>query len=333
MKAVLCRALGAVDSLSVADVPPPVVGRGQVRIAVAAAGVNFADTLIVAGTYQTKPPLPFSPGMEVAGTVIEVAPGVTRCQPGDRVMAILDYGGFAEEVVAAETDVFVVPKSMDFAQAAGFPVAYGTSHVALAWRGDLRPGETLVVHGAAGGVGLTAVEIGKAMGAEVIATAGGAEKLAVAAAHGADHLIDYKTEDIRERVNRLTDGRGADVVYDAVGGSAFDASLRSINWGGRILIVGFAGGTIPQIPANILMVKNIAAIGVHWGSYRRRDPNRLVQSFAVLFELHEAGALKLPITAHYPLAEVPAALATLKARAATGKLVVTMDVSSPSSAG
>ena len=324
MKAVVCSALGDIDGLTIADVPPPALGGGQVRIAVAAAGVNFADTLIVAGKYQTKPALPFSPGMEAAGTVIEIADGVTRCRPGDRVMAVLDYGGFAEQVVAAEADVFPLPDSMDFATAAGFPVAYGTSHVALDWRGDLRPGEVLVVHGAAGGVGLTAVEIGKAMGAEVIATAGGPDKLAIAQAYGADHLIDYKTEDIRERVKAVTGGRGADVVYDAVGGSAFDASLRSINWCGRILIIGFAGGDIPQIPANILMVKNISAIGVHWGSYRRHDPARLAESFSALLAWFTEGKLKPLVSATYAMADAIAALAALKARKVTGKLVLTM---------
>jgi NADPH2:quinone reductase len=326
MKAVVCRALGDIAGLAVEDVPEPGPGPGpgRVRLAVAAAGVNFADTLIVAGKYQTRPEPPFSPGMEVAGTVADVGEGVVRCRPGDRVMAVLDYGGFAEQAIADENDVFPLPPAMDFATAAGFPVAYGTSHVALAWRGDLRPGEALVVHGAAGGVGLTAVEIGKAMGAEVIATAGGPDKLEIARAHGADHLIDYKAEDVRERVKALTGGLGADVVYDAVGGSAFEASLRSINWCGRILVVGFAGGDIPQIPANILMVKNVSAIGVHWGSYRRRDPARLAESFAILLEWFAEGRLKPLVSATYPLDEAVTALRAIKARKATGKLVLTV---------
>ena len=324
MKAVICNALGDIDGLAVDDIPPPTLGRGQVRIAVAAAGVNFADILIVAGRYQTKPSPPFSPGMEVAGTVIEVADDVTRCRLGDRVMAVLDYGGFAEQVVAGESDVFALPESMDFTVAAGFPVAYGTSHVALDWRGSLRAGEVLAVLGAAGGVGLTAVEIGKAMGAEVIAVAGGPDKLAVARAHGADHLIDYTAEDIRDRIKAITDGRGADVVYDAVGGRAFDASLRSINWCGRILIVGFAGGDIPQIPANILMVKNVSAVGVHWGSYRRHDPVRLADSFSTLMAWFDDGKLKPLISATYAMTDAVEALAALKARKATGKLLLTV---------
>ncbi len=324
MKAVLCRAHCAPDGLAIGEVDEPAPGPGQVRIAVEAAGVNFADTLIIAGTYQTKPPFPFSPGMEAAGVVLDCGAGVTRCRPGDRVLATPDYGAFAEQLVVRESDVHVLPEAMDVVTAAGFPVAYGTSHVALAWRAGLRPGEVLVVHGAAGGVGLTAVEIGKALGAEVIATAGGPDKLRVAQDHGADHLIDYRSEDIRERVKALTGGVGADVVYDTVGGDAFDASLRSINWGGRILVIGFAGGRVPQIPANILLVKNISAIGVNWGSYRSRDPARLAESFARLFDWYGRGLLKPLISATYPLADAPRALADIKARTATGKIVLTV---------
>ncbi|NBC33596.1 MAG: zinc-binding dehydrogenase [Alphaproteobacteria bacterium] len=324
MRAVLCHAPCGPGELSLDEVPAPDLAAGRVRIRVAAAGVNFADTLIIAGTYQTKPAYPFSPGMEVAGTVVECAADVHRCRPGDRVLATLDYGGFAEEAVAAETDVFVLPDGMDFPTAAAFPVAYGTSHLALGLRAGLAPGEVLVVHGAAGGVGLTAVEIGKAMGATVIATAGGPEKLKIAAAHGADHLIDYRTEDIRTRVKALTNEVGADVVYDAVGGTAFEASLRSINWSGRILVIGFAGGDVPQIPANILLVKNISVIGLNWGSYRHRDPTRLVEAFRDLFAWYEAGRLRPLISATYPLEAVPQAFADLKARKATGKLVIRM---------
>ncbi len=323
MRAVICRDFAGIDALAIEDIEPPAPAPGRVRIAVKAAGVNFADTLIVAGQYQLKPPLPFSPGLEIAGTVIDAGDGVTRCRPGDRVMAALDFGGFAEIASAAETDVFVLPEGMDEITAAGFPVAYGTSEIALGLRAGLQPGEVLVVHGAAGGVGLTAVEIGKAIGAEVIATAGGADKLAIAAAHGADHGIDYRTEDIRERVKALTGGRGADVVYDAVGGDAFDASLRSIAWNGRLLIIGFAGGRIPQIPANILLVKNISAIGLNWGSYRRHDPARLADSFARLFAWYRDGRLKPRVSATFDLAEAPQALAALRARSATGKLVLT----------
>ena len=324
MKAVVCKALGALEDLVVEEVPPPTAGDGEVLIRVEACGVNFADTLLIAGKYQIKPEPPFSPGMEVAGRVLGVGPGVRRCRPGDRVMAVLDYGGFAEEVVARETDVFLPPPEMDMVSAAAFPIVYGTSHIALADRASLRPGEVLAVHGAAGGAGLSAVEIGKAMDAVVIASAGGDEKTRIAREHGADHVIDYAQEDLRDRLKALTDGRGADVIYDPVGGTAFEASLRAINWGGRLLVIGFAGGGVPQIPANILLVKNIAAIGVHWGSYRRHAPARLADSFDQLFRWYCEGKLRLRIAATYPLDRAVEALEALKARRATGKLVVTM---------
>ncbi len=322
MKAVLCKEFCEPRALSIEDVPPPDIAPGQVRIGVEACGVNFADTLIIGGKYQIKPPFPFSPGAEVSGVVLECGEGVTRCRSGDRVMAILDYGGYAEQALAHERDVYVIPQTMDYKTAAGFPVTYGTSHLALDARAQLKPGEVLVVHGAGGGVGITAVEIGKAMGAEVIATAGSPDKLKAAAAHGADHLINYRQEDIRERVKALTDGRGADVVYDAVGGTAFEASLRSINWCGRILVIGFASGDIPQIPANILMVKNVSAVGVHWGSYRQHEPERLFGCFTQLFEWYEQGLLSPHVSRTYPLAEAPAALEALRTRKATGKIVI-----------
>ena len=324
MKAVVCRQLGDLDALGVEDIPEPTAGFGQVLIAVDACGINFADLLMVDGKYQVKPPLPFSPGLEVCGRVAAIGLGVTRCREGDRVMAVVDWGGFAQLAVAAETDVFVPPPEMDAAAVAAFPIAYGTSHLALDDRAGLRPGEILAVHGAAGGVGLTAVEIGKAMGAHVIASAGGAEKTAVATAHGADEVIDYKSEDLRERLKALTDGRGADVVYDPVGGSVFDASLRAVNWGGRILTIGFAGGGVPQIPANILLVKNISVIGVHWGSYRRHAPQRLSESFETLFEWYREGRFQPMIAATYPLERAVEALQALKSRRLTGKLVVSV---------
>jgi NADPH2:quinone reductase len=324
MKAVLCKALGKPDALVVEEVPAPPLGAGRVRIDVHACGVNFADTLIIAGHYQVKPRVPFSPGMEVAGTVVECGQGVTRVHTGDRVMAVLDYGGYAEQVVAVEQDVFPIPDAMDFIAAAGFPVAYGTSHLALVLRARLCASEALVVHGAAGGVGLTAVEIGKAIGATVIATASGEAKLAIAQAHGADHLIDYQREDIRERVLALTGGRGADVVYDPVGGDAFAASLRSINWSGRILVVGFASGEVPQIPANILLVKNISLEGIHWGSYRKHAPQCLSESFATLSAWYARGRLQPRVSETFQLERAAEALAALRSRRPTGKLVLTV---------
>jgi NADPH2:quinone reductase len=238
-------------------------------------------------------------------------------------MGMTGYGGYADEAVVPAGNVMRIPRSMDFVTAASFPIAYGTSHGAFEWKARLKPGETLLVHGAAGGVGLTAVEIGKAMGATVIATAGSPEKLAVAERHGADHLIDYSSEDIRERVRAITEGRGADVVYDPVGGDAFDASLRCIAWGGRIVVIGFAGGRVPQIPANLLLVKNCDALGFYWGSYRARRPDLVRQSFETLFRWFEDGKLKPHVSERLDLAEAGRALEMLRRRKATGKVVLT----------
>jgi NADPH2:quinone reductase len=266
--------------------------------------------------------LPFTPGLEVAGVVLQCGSGVARVGPGDRVIAALDRGGFAERVVARENDVFIMPAGMSFVTAAGFMIAYGTSHGALRWRADLKAGEILLVHGAAGGVGLTAVEVGKAMGATVIATASDRAKLAVAEAHGADHLIDYRTEDVRERVKEICNGGGADVVYDPVGGLAFEASLRSVNWGARLIVVGFAGGQIPQIPANILLVKNIAAVGFYWGSYRHHRPAWLSAQFRELFQWWQDGCLKPLVSHRFKLDEAATALSLLRERKSTSKVVL-----------
>ena len=324
MRAILCRSWDGPAGLEAGEAPPPPLVEGGVRIAVHAAGVNFADTLIVAGKYQERPEFPFSPGIEVAGEVIETAPGVTRCRTGDRVVAVLRHGGYAEEAVAAESGVFVLPEGMDAVTAAGFAVAYGTSHVGLRERGDLEAGEVLVVHGAAGGVGLTAVEIGKVLGATVIATARGPEKLAIAKAAGADHLIDYGREDVRERIKALTEGRGADVVYDPVGGDVFDASLRAINWGGRLIVVGFASGRIPEIPANRLLIKNAAAIGLLWGMHAYREPAVLERSFAELFDWYASGRIAPRVAHTLPLERAAEALEMLISRRARGKIVLTV---------
>jgi NADPH2:quinone reductase len=323
MRAVLCKELGGPEKLVVEEVPSPPMRDGAVRIAIHAAGVNFADTLLIAGQYQDRPPLPFTPGMEVSGVVTEIGAGVSHLKPGDRVLASVGRGGYAEEIVTEAEIVHRIPDAMDFVTAAGFPVAYSTSHGAYAWRGRLKAGETVLVLGASGGVGLTAVEIAKAMGATVIAAAGGADKLAVAKAAGADHLVDYTREDLRERVKEMTRGRGVDLVYDPVGGDAFDQSLRCIAWEGRIIVIGFAAGRIPQIPANLVLVKNIDIIGFFWGSYRRYKPHLMAESFQQLFRWFEAGKLKPHISHRLPLTEVAKALELLKTRKSTGKVVLT----------
>ncbi|MGB1547265.1 MAG: NADPH:quinone oxidoreductase family protein [Alphaproteobacteria bacterium] len=322
MRAILCREWGPPEKLRLEEVPPPELHPNGVRIEIHAAGLNFADLLLISGQYQEKPAFPFSPGLEVAGRIMECGKSVTTLTPGQRVMAVVEKGGFAEEVVADATAVFPIPDRLDFAEAAGFPVAYGTSHGAMAWRAGLQPGETLLVNGAAGGVGLTAVEIGKAMGARVIATAGGEAKLRLAGEHGADFCIDSRSEDIRARVKELTGGAGADVVYDPVGGAVFEASLRATAWGGRIVLIGFASGEVPQIPANVLLVKNVAVHGYVWGTYVKRAPERVRASFQTLFGWWEEGKLKPHVSETLPLERGADALNLLKTRRSTGKVVL-----------
>ncbi|MDJ0943833.1 MAG: NADPH:quinone oxidoreductase family protein [Kiloniellales bacterium] len=323
MRAVVCRELSGPQSLTLEEVPQPQPGPGEVAVAVAAAGLNFADTLMVAGKYQEKPPLPFTPGLELAGTVTALGEGVTGVAPGDRVIGLVDRGAFAEVALVRAEEVYPIPDTMDFEVAAGFPITYGTAHGALVWRAELQPGETLLVHGAAGGTGLAAVEVGKALGAQVIATAGGPEKLGIARAHGADHLIDYKTEDIRERVKALTGGHGAEVVFDPVGGEVFMASLRAVAWGGRLLVIGFAAGKVPEIPANLLLVKNLAVLGLYWGAYRQKAPTLLRRQFETLTGWYAEGRLKPLVSHRLDLAEAARALDLLLTRKATGKVVLT----------
>jgi len=322
MRALLCTTWGGPESLTLGDVPSPEPGPGEVLVEVRACGLNFADTLMIQGKYQERPEFPFSPGLEVAGEVLAVGPGVEDLAAGDAVIAFCGHGGLAERVIVAADNAIPIPDGMDFVTAAGFGVVYGTAHVGLERRGHLATGEVLLVHGAAGGVGLAAVEVGRQMGATVIATASSEEKLALAKAHGAHHGINYREEDFRERVKSLTDGRGADVVFDPVGGEVFDQSVRCTNWEGRILVVGFASGAISQLPVNLTLVKNISVTGVYWGAYRRRDPAVLQQSWRQLLAWLEEGALSPHISATYPLEDAPAALESLMQRRATGKVVV-----------
>jgi NADPH2:quinone reductase len=321
MRAVLCRAWGEVETLTLEDVAPPKPGRGQVLIDVKATAINYADAIMVAGRYQTKPPLPFSPGLETAGVVSACGDGVTRFKPGDRVMAILPYGGLAEQAVADEVETFAIPAGMDFDEAGAFPIAYISSHVAIRWQGRLEPGETLLVLGAAGGVGLTAVEIGKAMGARVIAAASTAEKLAVARERGADDVVNYTTEKLTERVMALTKDKGADVCFDPIGGDLFDAALSALGWGGRILLVGFVGG-VQQIAANRLLVKHRAALGSSLRYFRWHAPDKLKISVDELLQWYREGKLRPLVSDRLPLERSVEAIRRLTDRQAHGKLVV-----------
>jgi NADPH2:quinone reductase len=321
MRAVICRAWGEVDDLRVEEVAVPTPGPDDVLIAVKATAVNYADALMTAGRYQTKPDLPFSPGLETAGIVAACGARVTQLKPGDRVMAILAYGGLAEMAVAPASETFAIPSRMSFEEAGAFPVAYISSHVAIRWQGRLEPGETLLVLGAAGGVGLTAVEIGKAMGARVIAAASTAEKLAVARERGADDLVNYSTEKLTERVMALTDGKGADVCFDPVGGDLFDSALSALGWGGRILVVGFVGG-VQQIPANRLLVKNRSAMGTSLRYFRWHAPEKLRASVDELLRWYEEGKLKPCISHRLPLEKSVEAIRLLTDRRAYGKVVV-----------
>jgi NADPH2:quinone reductase len=323
MRAVICRAWGGIDGLKVEDVAAPVPGADEVLIDVRATSVNYADSLMVAGKYQTRPPLPFSPGLETAGLVARCGAAVTRFRPEDRVMATLAWGGLAEQAVAKESETFAIPAGMSFEEAGAFPIAYISSDVAIRWQGRLEAGETLLVLGAAGGVGLTAVEIGKAMGARVIAGASTAEKLAVAREHGADEGINYATEPLTERVMALTGDRGADVCFDPVGGELADAALSSLGWGGRMLLVGFVGG-VQQIPANRLLVKNRSALGCSLRHYRMHDPDKLRLSVEALLGWYAAGRLKPHVSHRLPLERSVEAIRLLTDRQALGKVVVTV---------
>lgn len=324
MKAVICHDFAPRDRLRLEDVPSPIIGPRDVLVRVEACGVNFFDGLMVEGKYQTKPERPFSPGSEVAGTISIVGSDVTTLRPGDRVLAFNGVGGYAEEAVAQADRTYLIPAAMDFRQAAGFLITYATSHHALKDRAHLQPGETMLVLGAAGGVGLTAIEIGKQMGARVIAGASTEEKLDLCRQYGADLTVNYAQHDLRQTVRDLTDGKGVDVVYDPVGGALSEPALRSLATNGRHLVVGFAAGDIPKIPLNLLLLKQSALIGVFWGAFARANPEQHGANMRELFAWFEAGRLHPHISAEYPLARFDAALDEVMERTARGKIVLRM---------
>ncbi len=323
MRAIVVERWMEPSELEIGEVPEPQVAPNTLAIDVRAAGCNFFDILMVQGRYQVKPPFPFVPGAEVAGVVREVGPGVEGFSIGDRVFGTAGLGGFAETALLPARGAYALPEGMSFEEGAALPIIYPTSYAALVFRADLKEGETLLVHAAAGGVGIAAVQIGKALGARVIATAGGADKLDVARRAGADETIDYREEDFVARVKELTDGRGADVIYDSVGGDVFDKSLKCIAWNGRLLVIGFASGRIPEVKANRILLKNIAIIGLHWGAHVTNDPEKIDQTFEALFELYASGRIAPVIFKRYSLEDVPAALESLASRKTYGKLVIT----------
>ncbi len=325
MKAMLCTEYGPPEKLALTDVPSEDPGKGQIKIGVKAAGVNFPDVLIIKGEYQFKPTPPFAPGAEVSGNVLAVGEGVTDFQPGDRVIGMTGWNGFAEEVIVDATRCLKMPTSMSYETGAAFSMTYGTSYHALVQRGRLAKGETLLVLGATGGVGTAAIEIGRLLGAKIIAAGGDDTKLdVVKREYGVEHVVNYRTGSLKDQVKTLTNGQGADVIYDAVGGDLFEQSLRSINWDGRLLVVGFASGTIPQAKANLVLLKGCAIVGVFWGAFTAREPAVNRQNFAQLFRWHDEGKLKPHISHRFPLARAADALAAIVNRQVVGKAILTI---------
>ncbi|SJZ72563.1 NADPH2:quinone reductase [Enhydrobacter aerosaccus] len=338
MRALVCHAYGPIENLKVEDRPVPEPRTGEILVRVGAAGVSFAAMLGVQGKHQNKPPLPYIPGNELAGHVVALGLGVETLKVGDRVMTGVPQGAFAEYAVATAANAVRIPEIMPYAEATNFPTLYPTAYGALKWKANLQPGEVLLVHGAGGGSGLTAIEVGKAMGAIVIASAGGAEKLAAAKEAGADHLIDYRQEDLRAKVLEITDGRGADVIYDPVGGSAFDVSLRCVAPEGRIIPMGFASGTVPQIPANILLVKNVTVIGFYYGYWNgwggkgtpsAKEAAALEQRRAMVADAQEElmrwyteGKLRATVAATFDLGDWVKAFRLIEERTVVGKAVL-----------
>ncbi|WP_288371910.1 NADPH:quinone oxidoreductase family protein [uncultured Marinobacter sp.] len=322
MKAILCKEYGPAETLVIEDVPSPKMGDRGVKIRVKAAGLNFPDTLIIEGKYQLQPPMPFSPGGELAGEVIEVGDKVTRFKPGDRVAALTGFGAFAEEVVAPESNLLPIPDNMPDEKAAGFMMVYGTSYYALKQRANLQPGETLLVLGASGGVGLAAVELGKAMGAKVIAAASSSEKLRIAKDAGADELINYTDEPLKDAVKKLTRGKGVDVIYDPVGGDFTEQALRTMAWNGRHLIIGFAAGDIPKVPANLTLLKGCSVVGVFWGAFTRNEPEVSAQNMMELLQMYSEGKIDPKVSEVFDFEQYAEALGALTGRRATGKVVL-----------
>ena len=323
MKALLCKQYGLPDSLVYEDAPDPVAGPGQAVIDMKAAGANFPDVLIIQNKYQFHPTLPFSPGSELSGIVASVGEGVSHIKAGDRVIASSGHGAFAEKVLVNAAKVIPMPAGLGFDVGAAFTLTYGTSYHAVIDRGQLKAGETMLVLGAAGGVGLSAIEIGKALGARVIAAASTDEKLAVCKEHGADATINYATEDMRAAIKKLTDGKGPDVIYDPVGGSYSEPAFRSIGWRGRYLVIGFANGEIPKIPLNLTLLKGASIVGVFWGDFTSREPKNFQADLKVMFEWVMAGKLRPHISARYKLADGRSALNDLMNRKVMGKVIVT----------
>lgn len=325
MRAMICSSYGGLDDLVPGELEDPRPGEGEVAIRVTAAGVNYPDLLIIQGLYQDRPERPFAPGFEVAGEVAETGSGVDHVAVGDRVMAFVPHGGYAEQVVAPAATTFAVPQRLDDAQAACLPVAWGTAYHALVDRCHLQRDETLAVLGAAGGVGTAALQVGRRLGAHPLAAVSSEEKAELARANGAEEVIRYDREDLREAIRRLTDGRGVDVVFDPVGGDATERALRSLAWGGRLAVIGFAAGGIPSVPTNLVLLKSSALVGVFWGAFANRAPEENRANFEVLARWCEEGAIAPPVTATFPLAEARKALELVGSRRARGRIALTME--------
>ena len=322
MKAIVCETFGPPSQLTLKELPDLTPNEKEVVVQVYACSLNFPDTLIIQGKYQYKPQLPFTPGSDIAGVIQAVGSAVTQLKPGDEVIGFVPHGGFAEQVIAPARNIFPKPPMMDYPIAASFLMAYGTSYHALKNRAALKAGETLVVLGASGGVGLAAVELGKLMGARVIACASSDEKLALCTSHGADAVINYSTDDLKQRIKELTNDKGADVVYDPVGDQYSEPALRAIAWNGRFLVVGFAAGEIPKIPLNLPLLKGCQIVGVFWGSWAMQFPNDNMQNTLELMQWYAKGKLKPHIHASYPLAETANAMEEMMSRKVKGKVVI-----------